>query len=75
MKLKKKAKRILIILLIVVVLIAGFIIYKQVSKATETKEVKILSEIKDYNYKLKEYTSPISLHNLYIFIQILISSL
>ena len=54
MKLKKKAKRILIILLIVVVLIVGFIIYKQVSKTTETKEVKILSEIKDYDYKLKE---------------------
>lgn len=54
MKLKKKAKIILTILLIIVVLIAGFIIYKQVSKTTETKEVKILSEIKDYGYKLKE---------------------
>lgn len=64
MKLKKKAKRILIILLIVVVLIAGFIIYKQVSKTTETKEVKILSEIKDYNYKLKE-TKPKAYKNMF----------
>ncbi len=54
MKLKKKAKIILTILLIIVVLVAGFVIYKQVSKTTETKEVKILSEIKDYGYKLKE---------------------
>lgn len=54
MKLKKKAKIILTILLIILVLVVGFVIYKQVSKTTETKEVKILSEIKDYGYKLKE---------------------
>ena len=54
MKLKKKVKRIIILLLIVLLAVGGYFAYKQFFLPTEVKEVKILSEIKKYGYKLKD---------------------
>jgi len=54
MKLKKKVKVTLIILLIVVIAVTGFFVYKKLMGKEEVKEVKIVNEIKEYGYKLKE---------------------
>ena len=56
MKIKKKIKRIIIGIIIVALLVLlGFVIYKQFTpKEKEVKEVKIVSKIDDYGYKLKE---------------------
>ena len=54
---KKKVKKIILIIVIVVLLaVLGFVIYKAVThnQPKEVKEVKIVSKIDDYGYKLKE---------------------
>ena len=56
MKLKKKAKKIIIGVVIVLLLgLLAFVVYKSVSpEKQEVKEVKIVSKIDAYGYKLKE---------------------
>lgn len=54
MRLKKKAKRILIFIIIVIALIVGVIVYKKIGNKEKVEEVKIVSEIKGYGYKLKD---------------------
>ena len=54
MKLKKKVKVTLIIILIALIAVAGFFVYKKLIAKEEVKEVKIVNEIKEYGYKLKE---------------------
>lgn len=54
MKLKKKVKRILLILLLIITIIIGIFIYQKFNNKEKVEEVKIVNEIKDYNYKLKE---------------------
>ena len=53
MKLKKKAKKVLILLLIILVIVL-FILALQPFGKKEVKEAKIVSEIKEYGYKLKD---------------------
>lgn len=58
MKLKKKVKRfLLIILLIAIALVVGFIVYKNLNKTEEVPEVKIVSEVNDFGYQLKDTKS------------------
>lgn len=55
MKLKKKPKKILIaVLLIIVVAIAAVLAYKIFFNKNEVKEAKVLNEIKEYGYTLKD---------------------
>ena len=56
MKLKKKAKKILLGIVIVAILcLLGFVVYKSFKpQEKEVKEVKIVSKIDEYGYKLKE---------------------
>ena len=57
MKLKKRVKVILIIALIVILLaVASIFAYKAFSKPT-IKEAKVLKEIKEYGYVLKDNKS------------------
>lgn len=53
---KKKIKKVLVgVLIIILLAVLGFLIYKVVTNdETEVKEVKILSHIEEYGYKLKE---------------------
>ena len=57
MKLKKKVKIILIIFVIVMLAIFGYLLYQNISNSKGTKEQKVVSEIKDYGYKLKDTKS------------------
>lgn len=54
MKLKKKVKRTILFIIIIIFIILGIAIYKGFNKQEKVKEVKIVNEIKEYNYKLKE---------------------
>lgn len=54
MKLKKKVRRLIIILLMVGVGITGYLIAKKYFIQEEVKETKVINEIKEYGYKLKE---------------------
>ena len=54
MKLKKKVKILLIILLLILLAIIGFLTYKDLVTDKSPKETKIINEVKDYGYKLKE---------------------
>ena len=56
MKMKKKIKRIIIaIVIILLLLLLAFFVYKSFSpKEKEVKEVKVVSKIDEYGYKLKE---------------------
>lgn len=53
MKLKKKAKKVLIILLIILLIVLVILALQPFGKK-EVKEAKIVSEIKEYGYKLKD---------------------
>ena len=57
MKLKKKVKIILILFIIVILAIFGYLLYQNISNSKGTKEQKVVSEIKDYGYKLKDTKS------------------
>lgn len=57
MKLKKKVKIILILFIIVILAIFGYLLYQNISNSKDTKEQKVVSEIKDYGYKLKDTKS------------------
>lgn len=55
MRLKKKYKRILIGILIIALLsIVGIAVYKTLNNNDEEQEIKIVSKIEKYGYKLKE---------------------
>lgn len=54
MKLKKKIKRLLVIFVLILLAIGGYLIYKELTSPKEPKEAKIINEIEDYGYKLKE---------------------
>ncbi|MBQ6498045.1 MAG: hypothetical protein IJI58_04965 [Bacilli bacterium] len=54
MRLKKKTKRVLIIILLILVVVLGFLTYQNLFKTKEVKEAKIVNEIKEYGYKLKD---------------------
>lgn len=56
MKMKKKVKRIILGIVIVALLVLlGFVVYKSFTpKEKEVKEVKVVSHIEEYGYKLKE---------------------
>ena len=54
MKLKKKIKRLLVIFVLILLAIGGYLIYKELTSQKEPKEAKIINEIEDYGYKLKE---------------------
>ncbi len=54
MKLKKKARMFLLIILVIALIIVGFLIYKKGSQKQEVKEVKVINQIENYNYSLKE---------------------
>lgn len=55
MKLKKKVKRRLIILImLLLVAVGGFLAYKYLYNKNDTKEVKVVDNIKKYGYTLKE---------------------
>lgn len=53
-KLKKKIKKVLLFLFLVVIAIAGYFIYQKFNSTSEVKETKVVNEIKEYGYKLKE---------------------
>lgn len=58
MKLKKKAKKILIIVLILaLVAVTGIFVYKTFFEKETIKEAKVLKEIKEYGYVLKDNKS------------------
>ena len=55
MKLKKKAKRIILVLIVVFILTVGVLFYLKNSKKEEpVKETKIVNEVENFEYKLKE---------------------
>ena len=54
MKLKKKIKRLLVIFVLILLAIGGYLTYKELTSQKEPKEAKIINEIEDYGYKLKE---------------------
>lgn len=56
MKLKKKVKRnILIIVVVALIILLGFVIWSAIRNSNEeVKEVKVISQIDKYGYKLKE---------------------
>ena len=54
MKLKKKVKILLISLLLILLAIIGFLTYKDLVADKSPKETKIINEVEDYGYKLKE---------------------
>lgn len=53
MKLKKKAKKILIVLLLILLVVLVVLAIKPFDKK-EVKEAKVVNEIKEYGYKLKD---------------------
>lgn len=57
MKLKKSVRRVLVILAILLVVGIGVFTYFFVLKKDDVKEVKVLKEIKEYGYKLKDNKS------------------
>lgn len=58
MKLKKKVKVTIFIIILVLLAIGGLYIYKnKTTKKKEVKEVKIVSEVSKFDYKLKENKS------------------
>lgn len=58
MKLKKKAKKVLIIVLILALIaVAGIFVYKSFFAKEAIKEAKVLKEIKEYGYVLKDNKS------------------
>ncbi len=54
MKLKKKTKRVLVIILVILLGVLGFLTYKNFFTTKEVKEAKVVNEIKEYGYKLKD---------------------
>lgn len=54
MKLKKKVRVFIIILLVLLLALLSFLVYKELSSKEAKKEVKVINEIKEYGYKLKE---------------------
>lgn len=54
MKLKKNVKRVIILIFIIFSIVVGAIIYFKYNDKEKVNEVKIVNEIKDYDYKLKE---------------------
>lgn len=54
MKLKKKVKRLIIIILLIALAVTGFFVYKYYFVKEDVKETKVINEIKEYGYKLKE---------------------
>lgn len=54
MKLKKNVKRAIILIFIIFTIVVGTIIYFKYNDKEKVNEVKIVNEIKDYDYKLKE---------------------
>lgn len=54
MKLKKNVKRVIILIFIIFTIVVGAIIYFKYNDKEKVNEVKIVNEIKDYDYKLKE---------------------
>ena len=54
MKLKKKVRVFIIILLVLLLALLSFLVYQELSSKEATKEVKVINEIKEYGYKLKE---------------------
>ena len=54
MKLKKNVKRVIILIFIIITIVVGAIIYFKYNDKEKVNEVKIVNEIKDYDYKLKE---------------------
>lgn len=54
MKLKKKVKILLILVLLILIGVAGFFMYKNHFTKEEVKETKVINEIKEYGYKLKD---------------------
>ena len=58
MKLKKKVKVAIFIIILILLAVGGLYIYlKQPTKKKEVKEVKIVSEVSKFDYKLKENKS------------------
>lgn len=57
MKLKKSVKRFLFFIAIVIIVGVGIITYSAVMKKDNVAEVKVLKEIKEYGYKLKDNKS------------------
>lgn len=53
MKLKKKAKKILVVLLLILLVVLVVLALKPFNKK-EVKEAKVVNEIKEYGYKLKD---------------------
>ena len=56
MKLKKSVKRVLIIAIILILSGVGFLVYEEF-KPKEAKRVKVVNEIKEYGYTLKDNKS------------------
>ena len=54
MKLKKKVKVILVILFITVLVFLGYYIYKNYYHEEKVEEIKVVGEIRDYGYSLKD---------------------
>ncbi len=58
MKLKKNVKRIIMILIIIVIIILGcLVVSKLIPKKEEVKEAKVIDQIDDYGYVLKDNKS------------------
>ena len=54
MKMKKKTKKILIIILILLIILLGYLIYTKVIKKDNVKESKVIAEIDDFGYELRD---------------------
>ena len=54
MKMKKKTKKILIIILILLLILLGYLIYTKVIKKDNVKESKVIAEIDDFGYELRD---------------------
>ena len=54
MKLKKKTKRAVLIILLITLVVIGVLAYKHFATKPEVKEAKVVNEIKEYGYKLKD---------------------
>ncbi len=54
MRLKKNVKRVIILIFVIFTIVVGAIIYFKYNDKEKVNEVKIVNEIKDYDYKLKE---------------------
>lgn len=53
-KLKKRVKKLILFLFLVAVAITGYVLYQKFNSTSEVKETKVVNEIKEYGYKLKE---------------------